>query len=295
MRPTLSIVIATKGRPASLKQTLASIAACDPPPSETVVVDGDTERSAEEVARASPFSVRYMGAPPGCSTQRNIGMDACTSEIVLFLDDDAEIEPASIGILLDAYDDPTVVGATGRVVEPADRWIGHKHDPIRRLLLAGGPEGTFTSFGYPRYLIDQTSPRDVEFMQGCFMSARTSVARAVRFDEDLAGYSIVEDEDFSYRLSRTGRIRYLPEALVNHHKSGFNATDQRSFGRLAVSGRAYLFRKNFDQTFPAQMRFFLLIAMMIGQRLINFEWRGAIGVMEGAVSSYTRGQARARR
>ena len=221
-------------------------------------------------------------------------MDACTSEFVLFLDDDAEIEPASIGILLDAYDDPTVVGATGRVVEPADRWIGHKHDPIRRLLLAGGPEGTFTSFGYPRYLIDQTSPKDVEFMQGCFMSARTSVARVVRFDEDLAGYSIVEDEDFSYRLSRTGRIRYLPEALVNHRKRGFNMMTR---GRLDVlpfpavrtsSGRTSI-------RGPARMRFFLLIAMMIGQRLINFEWRGAIGVTEGAVSSYTRGQARARR
>ena len=46
-------------------------------------------------------------------------------------------------------------------------------------------------------------------MPGCFMSARREAA-SVRFDEKLGAYALAEDEDFSYRLSRRGRLVYLP-------------------------------------------------------------------------------------
>ena len=84
-------------------------------------------------------------------------------------------------------------------------------------------------------------------MKGCFMSARREAATTVRFDEQLTGYALAEDEDFSYRLSRLGRIRYAPEIVVQHRKLGFGAQDPRRLGRLVVVNRAYLFRKNFSR------------------------------------------------
>src|SRR5206468_4076447 len=126
---------------------------------------------------------------------------------------------------------PSVVGATGIVVEPDDRPFGGKTSRVRSFLPGGGVEGTFTRYGYPRRLVHVDEPRDVEFMQGCFMAARLPDARTVGFDERLPGYGLAEDEDFSYRLSRRGRIRYEPSIVVRHDNTGFATRDRRAFGR----------------------------------------------------------------
>ena len=80
------------------------------------------------------------------------------------------------------------------------------------------------------------------------MSARRELAARCRFDEHLGAYALAEDEDFSYRLSRHGRVVYLPDMVVVHEKLGFRSFDSRDFGKLVVRNRAYLFRKNFPQT-----------------------------------------------
>src|SRR5207244_327928 len=169
--------------------------------------------------------------------------------------DDVEVSPDVFGVLEDAYRNQSIVGATGLVIEPASRRLGGPRSLLRRLLPGGGREGTFTRFGYPRYLRRQDRPRDVEFMQGCFMSARRTALEQVRFDEEMAGYALGKDEDFSYRLSRLGRIRYLPNIVVHHKKLGFRSQDTREFDRLVVVNRAYLFQKNFRQTPLARAQF----------------------------------------
>jgi hypothetical protein len=175
-----------------------------------------------------------------------------------------------------------VVGATGCVREPSSNRVGGKESRVRRLLPGGGAEGTFTRFGYPHRLVHVDQPRDVQFMQGCFMTARLEDARRTGFDEALTGYGLAEDEDFSCRLARLGRIRYLPEAVVEHANRGFAKRDTRAFGRQVVANRAYLFRKNFRQTPLARAQFALLLLVLIGHRVANGDGQGARGLLEGA-------------
>jgi GT2 family glycosyltransferase len=206
----------------------------------------------------------------------------------VFLDDDVRIQPDLFMRLDEVYLDPTVVGATGRVVEPDSGRLGGPNSRLRRVLPGGGTEGTFTRYGYPRYLRDFDAERDVEFMQGCFMSARRELAADVRFDEHLGGYALAEDEDFSYRLSRRGRIRYVPDIVVEHRKLGFSSQDARPFGRRVVVNRAYLFRKNFRQTPLARLQFGLFVLALIGHRVVNREWSGARGLLDGAAAVWLR-------
>ena len=100
--------------------------------------------------------------------------------------------------------------------------------------------------------------------------------------EHLGGYALAEDEDFSYRLSRLGRIRYVSRIVVEHRKLGFGSADPRGFDRRVVVNRAYLFKKNFAQTPAARAEFALFVAMLLGHRVLNREWRGAQGLLEGA-------------
>ena len=287
-----SVVIPTMRREAILAATLDSLRRCDPAPHEVLVIDADPEGSSQPFVTEFDHEVdpvvKYMRSTASLTLQRNLGIGDATGDVIVFLDDDVDIEPDLFARLADAYRDADVVGATGRIVEPESGRRGGPRSALRRLLPGGGREGTFTPYGYPRYLRDLDRPADVEFMQGCFMSARRDLAAEVLFDEELGGYALAEDEDFSYRLSRLGRIRYLPEIVVHHRKLGFGSQDSRRFGRLVVKNRAYLFRKNFPQTRLARAQFGLLVLALVGHRLVNGEIRGALGLLEGARTEWLR-------
>jgi glycosyltransferase involved in cell wall biosynthesis len=275
-----SVIIPTRGRPEILAETLASVAALDPPPLEVLVVDGDPAGSARAVVAAHP-GIEHVPSPPGLTVQRNVGLDRARGDVVVFLDDDVTVSRRLLAPLLAAYDDAAVVGATGTIVEENRRRIGGKQSGLRRLLL-GRNEGRMTSFGYPRRLLDPARPADLEFMQGAFMSARTAVAREVRFDEALTGYALAEDEDFSYRLSRRGRVRHVPDAVLHHRNLGFRSAHSREFNRAVVVNRAYLFHKNFSPTPAARAQFAVFVGVLVAHRALNREWDGVRGLLEGA-------------
>jgi GT2 family glycosyltransferase len=282
----VSVVIATLGRPDPLRRALRSLDESSTAPHEVLVVDGSTTDEAEGVvaeAAASSFPVRHVRSERGLTRQRNTGLDSATGDVVLFLDDDARVSSDVLDLLITAYAEEAVVGVTGKVIEPSSNRVGGKTSRIRTLLPGGGAQGGFTRFGYPRRLIDEDVDRDVEFMGGCFMSARLALARQVRFDEALPGYGLAEDEDFSYRLSRHGRVRYLAGAVVQHDNAGFHGRDRRAFGHQVVQNRRYLFRKNFPQTPVARAQFGLLLAVLVVHRLANRDAAGARGVLEAAV------------
>jgi GT2 family glycosyltransferase len=286
---TFSVVLATKGRPEVLRETIESVLGTDPAPHEVVVVDGDDARTAEPVALAfedGPVPVRYASSPPGLTVQRNRGLELATGDVAVFVDDDTFVDPGLFAALADAYAHPAVVGATGRVVDRGLRRFGNMRSRWRPLIF-GRREGSFTRFGYPRWIQDESRERDVEHMLGGLMTARREAALRVGFDERLSGYGLCEDEDFSYRLSRAGRIRYLPRATVVHRNvdAAGKLARSREFNRMVVVNRAYLFRKNFERTARARVGFAMLVAVLVLHRAVNADPAGVRGLIEGSLEA----------
>jgi len=286
----ISVLIPTLRRQEPLRETLESVLGRDPPPAEIVVIDGDPERSAESLVagfrRDNGPALVYLPGEPSVTRQRNLGMDTATGDVFVFLDDDVSVRPDLFAVLARAFEDGSVVGATGPIVEQAAHKIGGQRSLIRRILFAGVSEGSFADFGYPRYVVNEKVERDVEFMPGCLMSVRRDLGRTIRFDETLTGYALAEDEDFSYRASRHGRIRFLPDAEVEHKKTGFTTANARELGRKVVINRAYLFRKNFDPRLWTRLQFAFLIGMLLTHRVVNREWASARGILDGIVMAW---------
>lgn len=277
---TFSAVVCTLARPDELRRVLTALAACDPAPSEVLVVDGDEAGSAEPVVRAFP-GVRLLRSERGLTRQRNRGVDVADGDVVAFFDDDARPEPDVFAHLAKAYEDAAVIGATGRVIEPGDHARGGRGSVVRRLVTGRGRPGSFTAGGYPRRFPPVAGDFDVEFMQGAFLTVRRAAAAELRFDESLPGYGLGEDEDFSYRLSRRGRIRYVGDAVVHHDNAGFGGRDRRAFGRQVVLNRTHLFRKNFPQTPFSRAMFGYQLVVLLVHRLANGDWAGARGLLDG--------------
>ena len=284
----ISVVVATLGRSDELLRTLESVGRCAPPPGEIVVVDADpSDATRDEIsALGIGTEISYETAPRGLTIQRNHGAEKVSGRVIAYLDDDVRLPVDTFAQLADAYADATVVGATGLIREPGERRIGGKYSFLKRLLPGGGKEGSFTRFGYPRRLIDTEREQDVEFMSGCFMTARTEEVRRLRFDERLAGYALAEDEDFSRRLTDVGRIRFLPRLVIDHMNLGFRTRDQRAFNKQVVVNRTYLFRKNFVRTPVARLQFGLFVAMLFVHRVVNREWAGVRGLAEGVAATW---------
>jgi glycosyltransferase involved in cell wall biosynthesis len=291
---TFSVIIPTLKRPQPLLETLTSIASCEPAPIEVIVVDGDldSESGAEPTERRFDYPITWLRSEKSTTKQRNLGIDNAQGDVVVFLDDDVRVPANALAVLESAFRDPGVVAVTGRINEPGLKRLGAMNSKIRRLLFGGGREGTFTRFGYPRYLLDLDRQIDVEFMRGCFMATRRELAARVRFDERMGGYALAEDEDFSYRLSRLGRLVYRPDIVIEHRKLGFRSYDARAFGRLVVCNRAYFFRKNFRQTPLARAQFAGFLFLLVIHRLINREGAGALGVIEGCIDLLPRRRLR---
>jgi GT2 family glycosyltransferase len=285
----LSIVIPTKDRPALLADTLASLTGSEPLPGEVIVVDasaGDASRAVVEAAQvATPGIVfRHLRSAPGACRQRNLALHEVRGAVVAFLDDDVILEPRSLTRLVAPLAEPDVVGVTGKVVEPSPRRIQTKHSPLRRLLPGAGAQGTMMRCGYPNRLWSVDEPHAVETMNGCFMAARADDARAVGFDERLeapGGYALLDDEDFAYRLSRRGRLRYVPEAVIEHRNTGFSSSRAREFNRSLVRNRRLTFLKSFRPTPAARVQWWALMAIHVLHRAVQRDWAGARGLLEG--------------
>ncbi len=132
LQPAVTIVICTCHRPALLRKCLTAISHLDPAPNEVIVVD-NTAGDIETEFAAREFSARYIVEPtPGLSRARNRGLREGGSEIIAYLDDDAEADEHWLDSLLEPFDDPSVAVVTGDTRSPGSSTAGDLK-PVRYL------------------------------------------------------------------------------------------------------------------------------------------------------------------
>jgi len=116
-KPPISIVICTYNRAEYLRECLRALDSLDYPNFEVVVVDGpSTDDTAGLLDRY--YHRTKVGKNPtrNLSISRNVGIKLSSGEIVAFIDDDGIPPTDWLSKLADAYEDPRVGGAGGRVV-----------------------------------------------------------------------------------------------------------------------------------------------------------------------------------
>jgi GT2 family glycosyltransferase len=255
----VSVIIPTYRREAPLRRCLAGVLAQRHPAFEVLVVDQSPDHEPETWAalRALPSHARCVRlAEPSVTAAVNAGVRLAEAPLLLFLDDDVEIDECQL-LARHArhYDDPTVAGVVGRIAN-AER----RADLPRPA--AAGPLG-FLGMNF-----DHPFPMDVPTAAGANMSFRRElVERLGGFDERYTANAFRWETDFSLRVLRAGyRIRYDPEARVLHHYGTPGGCDNgHLLGRTGASHAWYepFFRNN---------TYFALKLLARGDRA-RFGWR----------------------
>jgi glycosyltransferase involved in cell wall biosynthesis len=210
-----SVIVCTRDRPESLRRCLQSVSSLDADSLEIIVVDNGVSRVAETRAVAEEIGSRYVREPrPGLDRARNRGLQNSSKGIVLYTDDDVEVDPQWARRMVIPFDDPLVMATTGLVLPAA------LESAARRDAEAASSH----SRGYARRVIDGSEVSAVAAGSvgvGASMAFRADFLRAIGgFPEELdAGMPTRTGGDTYalYRVLDAGfRVVYEPSALAYH-------------------------------------------------------------------------------
>lgn len=234
-RPTVTVVICTytEDRWANLLDVIESVRAQTVSPQEILlVIDHNVDLYERLLVVVDDVTVVQNTGPQGLSGARNTGVGLADTDIVAFLDDDAEAAPDWLELLLALYDDPDVLAVGGRV-EPIwetgrPGYFGEELDWIVGC----------SHLGMPRVACE------VRNVIGANMSFRLDVLRQVGgFNHALGRQGAVplgcEETEICIRSkmgSPGSRIVYEPAAVVRHHVPASRGTFRYMLSRSWSEG-----------------------------------------------------------
>ena len=258
-----SLVIPTWNRPEELTVALRSVLAQTRLPDELVIVDDgqlDAIPLRAELESAGVTCLYERKDIPDLPTSRNIGIRLSSGDVVLFLDDDVELDPDYVrNVVQPLEDDPDrrIAGVGGRIVNYRKLRAGHR---LRRLfdrlfLVAGDVEGRVLPSGFTTNYGSTFEPPgeayDVDVLSGGAAAWRRSVFSEFSFTENYRVHCAGEDQDFSYRVSRRYRLLFNPQAKLKHFEAPTMRHDRFNTGRRFLLDR-YRFFNNYVRRRPLQ-------------------------------------------
>lgn len=271
MRQTISIVICTKDREPTLKNTLNTVFYQTHQPYEIIIVD-DGNLNQDEIINL----VEQNGIPcqflkkdtPGLTVSRNWGANHAQGDIILFLDDDVILDKEYIAGIMEIFEadsEKKVGGVTGtlkfsyrRGVLPFLYFFGL--DTTRPGALLPSCSGGLVREPWI------TQPMEIEWLAGCNMSYRREVFENFRFDNSLAAHGWIDDRDFSIKVSHQYKLMATPKAKLIHLKDPAGRLDTRRFGFMETN---YMYRC-FAEHMPKNLVNWLALGWaMIGIMLKN--------------------------
>jgi len=203
----VSIVIPTYKRPGLAESLKKKILGYEPDVEVVIIDQSDSET-------------------PNTAAAKNLGLRQSSGEIIIFFDDDVEITTDTIRSHLLEYEDQSVVGVAGRVINDGEE-IATDNLPV------GKVDSFLTRFDKN---FTSTKKQTVSFVYGCNMSFKKNVLLSVMgFDEKLPPpLSAFEEIDLSFKVAKLGIITFSPMALVYHHRaiSGGTRLDERTRNKL---------------------------------------------------------------
>ena len=247
--PLISVVVATRERPETLRDCLNSLLGMRYPRHafEIIVVDNapETDITSEMIAREFLGQVRYLREDRrGLSSAHNRGLDVARGEIIAFVDDDVIVDRHWLAAIAEGFATHDAVGAVTGLILPAEL-----ETPAQLLLEQHGGFGK--GFDTRVFDMDQNRPADPLFPftagklgSGANMAFRTALLRSFGgFDCAIGtGTHAKGGDDLAalFRVVIGHRVVYEPAAIVWHrHHRDLTALRNQAYG-YGVGLGAYL-------------------------------------------------------
>lgn len=232
MTDRCSIIICTRNRPKELLATINSLVKavkeCSGLFELILIDDGDLPdpivKDIGNTLEGVSVEFKYVKQPSstGLFAGRIKGLRLASHDIILFIDDDVELDRYYLRKLFETYrvhPGAAGVGGIDALIRPAPWWrwlweavIFYRSLKKDRLSLSGFG-GSMDQWG------KATSPFKSEFLSGCNMSFHRKALENIDQKDWLRGYSLGEDLYLSFVARQSGDLIINPYMLVKHHRS----------------------------------------------------------------------------
>ncbi len=251
MALTISAILPTHDRPASLERCIDSLFAQHRLPDQLIVInDGrqDIPPSLLDRLHQGDWTLkRIRREAPSSTASRNAGLDAADGDIVILLEDDLTLPEDFVQRLVALYAADTqrlIAGIGPKICEPDTQslsgrvWLAAAH-----LLGRGrwGPHHIASRYTLlPQNLSRELMP--VRKLSAGGLSLRREVARAFRFDEMLSGYAWGEDRELTFRIAPHYALYRAKHIEVLHHREPGGRGCWRGRGKAYVTNTLHIYR-----------------------------------------------------
>lgn len=295
------IIICTKDRADDFSRFQQSLLLQSVLPDNLIVVDASTTKNnLEEKCENKLFNTGinfiYLAYLPGLTRQRNVGCKHISNlaDIVFFFDDDVSFcDPFYIEKILIRFseDVKNEIGCIfGKITNNSEVDQSKNRNGIhniwffimgkfiallsRLFLIASSKVYNVLPSGMNTANQNKTNNECfVDWQPGCSMSFRREVLEKYHFDESLVGYSMREDLDMSYRVSKKYKILYLPSAQLLHLESPIQRLNSVRFGEKDIESWHWFVWKNLNMVKNKILFYWsvfgYLILLLLSQLLLN--------------------------
>ena len=261
----LAILIATKDRSNELRNLLESISQSTLLPDKIVIVYSGQDISFLSPEFQSKLNIEIIKSPIASqSFQKSLGIRSLKNNYTwtLFMDDDLIMEKNSLEILSSEYlNNPnyqSYVGFGLKVLNISGRKLNLLEKIFLKLFkLHSDKPGTITKSGHVQSYLLNTTEVEVSWLNGLSVW-NSKVLYEYPSKQTTIPYSAYEDVIFSYRVSRHGKLLFVPKVKMQTQK--FEVTDILTTQRFIYGG--YI-RYQFVSTNYEFSKWWLLISQII--------------------------------
>jgi GT2 family glycosyltransferase len=245
---SISVVIASKGRPDFVRETIENLQRQTLKPKEIIVVVPSVE---DLPASQWADDVKYIVGPLGLTSQRNKGIETIPAKVqyVGCFDDDFELRSDYLEQAVAFMNaNVSVVGISGCILKDG----GISREEAKRLIASYKPGKD------PRGMFFSTGKHHV--LYGCNMIIRRAVLAYETFDENLPFYSYGEDYDLSIRLEQYGLVGRFAGCIGVHLETPGGRVREVLRGYSFVANNWYFLKKGVTHRTPlmAWIRFWVI-------------------------------------
>ncbi len=254
----VSVIIPTYNRSNDLAELFESLLKQSYKPIEIIIVDDTPNDSVKKLCEEykhkldeQGINLVYLRNPRerSAAIARNIGIEKARGDILLFLDSDVVLFSNYIEELVRVFKEkPNALCVQGYIVNINIRKdkLNFLRDLFNRIFHSyyRYPKDSCKLFEYPSSL---SKIIECEWLSGANFACRREVFNELKFDENLKGYSFMEDVLFSHKLYRKypGRLFITPYAKCIHKASPKDYEDKEMLEKHKHRCRKYVLKELF--------------------------------------------------
>lgn len=258
----VSVLIPTMNRPKALERTMRSYLQANAIPSQFVIVDqtqppelrAEMEQLMEDLRVFTEITYVYR-EQPSSAIARNVATEHAKEELILFSDDDIDVYPDSLQKICRIMEDKNIAllsgwdDLAGKSGSNIGYFFGTKSFVNRKI-------GHVTASMLGRYPDELNGLVDTQWAMGGFLTVRRSLVKKwdIRWDENMTGYALSEDLDYSYRYvaeaKKAGMKCYISGDLPFSHLASMEyRITSKKIAYVNIINRTYLGFKHHDKPF----------------------------------------------